>query len=100
MKLTRYEMETTINFNAEEKHALLDTRDPVMVRRMDRLVKEFPDIYQVVEETSIGKTYRFPKRYAMPKKPRVLTEEQRLKASERFRAYRKEKTDDRERENV
>lgn len=76
-KLSRYEMETTVNFNMEEKEAVLYTRDKVVMRRMDKLVEEFPGIYRVTAETDIDKTYRFPKKYALPKRPRVLSEEQR-----------------------
>lgn len=76
-KLSKYEMETTVNFNMEEKEAVLYTRDRVVMRRMDKLVEEFPGIYRVAEETDISRTYRFPKKYALPKRPRVLSEEQR-----------------------
>lgn len=76
-KLTRYEMETTINFNAEEGSAVLYTRDKAVMRRLDKLVAEFPDIYKQTDETSVGKTYTFPKRYAFPKRPRILSEERR-----------------------
>lgn len=83
-RLTRWEMETTVNFNAEEGTASLYTRDKAVMRRLDKLVKEFPDIYKLVRETDIDKTYEFPKKYAIPKRPRVLSEEQREKMRERL----------------
>ena len=45
-RLTRYEMETTINFNAEEGTAVLYTRDKAVMRRLDKLTEEFPEIYK------------------------------------------------------
>lgn len=90
-RLTRYEMETTINFNAEEGTASLYTRDKAVMRRLDRLVEEFPDIYKLVRETDIDKTYVFPKKYAIPKRPRIVSEEQREKMRERLAKAREAK---------
>lgn len=92
-KLTRYEMETTINFNMEEKTAVLYTRDRNVMRRMDALVSKFPDIYRLTEETDIGKTYEFPKKYAMPRRPRILSEEQKDAMRERFSSVRARQDD-------
>ena len=48
MKLSRYEQETIINFNAGEEMATVYTRDPAVMRRLDALVIEFPDVYRLV----------------------------------------------------
>lgn len=93
-KLTRWEMETTINFNAEEKTAVLYTRDKAVMRRLDKLTADFPDIYKCVRETDIDKTYEFPKKYAIPKRPRVLTDEQRDAMRERLARARDNRADD------
>lgn len=93
IKLTRYEMETTINFNAEEKTAILYTRDKAVMRRLDKLAAEFPDIYKIIEKTDIDKTYSFPKKYAMPKKPRILSDEQREKMAIRLAEARDRQQD-------
>jgi hypothetical protein len=42
MKLSRYEQETVINFNAGEDTATLYTRDKAVMRKVDALVIEFP----------------------------------------------------------
>lgn len=89
--LSRYEMETTVNFNAEEKTAQLYTQDKSMIRRMDKMVAEFPDLFKLKYETSVGKAYEFPKKYAMPKRPRILTEEQRAQMAERMAKTRDER---------
>ena len=92
-KLTRYEMETTVNFNAEEGTAILYTRDKAVMRRLDKLVTEFPTVYQCTRESEIDKTYVFPKKYALPKKPRVLSEEQREKMRDRLAKAREKQQD-------
>ena len=77
MKLTRYEQETIINFNAADKTAELYTRDPAIIRQLDSLVTEYPDTFKCVGETDIDKTYVMPKIAVTYRKPRRLTEEQR-----------------------
>ena len=57
-QLTKYEQETVINFNAGEKNATIYTRDKAVIRKIDTLVIEFPEVYQCINETSIDK-HRF-----------------------------------------
>lgn len=85
MKLTRYEQETIINFNAGDQTATIYTRDPAIMRKIDALVIEFPDIYKCIGETDIDKTYEMPKSFVSYRKPRRLTEEQREAAKERIK---------------
>ena len=77
MKITRYEQETIINFNAEEKTATLYTRDPAVIRKVDALVIDYPDTFKCIGETGIDKTYEMPKSAVTYRKPRKLSEEQR-----------------------
>ena len=77
MKITRYEQETIINFNAEEKTATLYTRDPAVMRKVDALVIEYPDTFKCIGETDIDKTYSMPKQYVSYRKPRKISEEVR-----------------------
>ena len=84
MKLSKYEQETIINFNAEDKEATLYTRDPAVMRRMDSLVIEFPDVYRCIGETDIDKTYEMPKSSVTYRKPRRLSADQRHAARERM----------------
>ena len=88
MKLTRYEEETIINFNAGDQTATLYTRDPAIMRKVDALVIEFPDIYKCIGETDIDKTYEMPKSLVSYRKPRRLSEEQREAARERIYAIK------------
>lgn len=83
-KLTRYEQETLINFNAGEKMATVYTRDPAIIRQMDALVTEYPQTFRCISETDIDKTYEVPKSSVTYRKPRRLSAEQREAAKERM----------------
>ena len=76
-KLSRYEQETIINFNAGEEMATVYTREPAVMRKLDALVIEFPEVYRCIGATDIDKTYEMPKLSVSYRKPRKLSEEQR-----------------------
>ena len=84
MKLTRYEQETIINFNAGEQTATLYTRDPVIMRKIDALVTEYPNIFKCICETDIDKTYSMPKSVVAYRKPRKLSLERKKSISEQM----------------
>lgn len=83
--LSKYEQETIINFNAGEQTAVVYTRDKAVMRKIDALVIEFPEVYRLVGETDIDKTYSMPKSCVSYRKPRRLSDEQRSNARERMR---------------
>ena len=76
MKLSRYEQEIVINFNADEKEATVYTANPAWVRKMDKLCNEFPEIIRLKSWTEISKTYVLPKNLVKIGKPRTLSEAQ------------------------
>lgn len=78
--LTRYEQETIISFNAGEQTATVYTRDRAVMRKLDRLAAEFPDIYKLTGQTDIDKTYSMSKSHVSYRKPRKLSDEQREQA--------------------
>ena len=82
MKLSKYEQETIINFNVAESDAVVLTRDKAVIRKLDSLVSEFPEVYKCIGETDIDKTYSMPKQYVSYRKPR--------KISAKVKAQRKE----------
>ena len=86
MKLTRYEQETIINFNAQDQMATLYTRDSAVMRKVDALVTEYPDTFKCIGETDIDKTYEMPKSVVSYRKPRKISGEQRDAAKERMKA--------------
>ena len=82
--LSRYEQETVVNYNAEEQTATVYTRDKAVMRKLDRLVADFPDIYKLIGQTDIDKTYSLPKSYVTYRKPRKISDEQREQAREQM----------------
>lgn len=88
-RMTRYEQETLINFNAGEKLATVCTRDPAVIRQMDALVTEYPQTFRCISETDIDKTYELPKSAVTYRKPRRITSEQREMARIRMNKLNK-----------
>ena len=84
-QLTKYEQETIINFNAGESDATVYTRDKAIMRKLDTLVTEFPEVYRCIGETDIDKTYSMPKSAVTYRKPRRLSDDQREAARKRAR---------------
>ena len=76
-KLLKVEQETIILFNAAEPDAKVYTRDKTVMRKLDALVAEFPEIYKCIKVTDIDKMYTMPKRYVSYRKPRKISEERR-----------------------
>lgn len=71
--LSKYEQETIINFNVAESDAVVFTRDKAVIRKLDALVNEFPEVYKCIGETDIDKTYSMPKQYVSYRKPRRIS---------------------------
>lgn len=61
MKISLYEQETGIIYNAAESKATLYTRDTAVMRKLDALVNDYSDIFKCISETDIDKTYEMPK---------------------------------------
>lgn len=82
--LTKYEMETVVNYNAGEQTATVYTMDKSVMRRLDQLVADYPDSYKLLNQTDIDKTYSMPKSYVTYRKPRAVSNEQREQARQRM----------------
>ncbi len=80
MKLSRYEQESILNYNAGEHTATLYTRDKAVMRKLDMLVADFPDTYKLTGQDEVSKTYSFPKSFIGYRKPRAVNTEQRERA--------------------
>ena len=80
MKLSRYEQETIVNYNAGEQIATVYTRDKAVMRKLDTLVADFPDTYKLIKQDEVSKTYSFSKSYVSCRKPRTVSTEQRKRA--------------------
>ena len=58
--LIKYEIEIVVNYNAGEQTATVYTRDKSVMRRLDRLVADYPESYKLLNQTEIDKTYSMP----------------------------------------
>lgn len=87
MKLSKYEQEVVINFNAEENFASLYTANPKWIRKMDGLTKMNPNLFSVVREDEVSKTYEFPKKLVCIRskvKTMSMTDKQKERATKRL----------------
>ena len=91
--LTKYEQETVINFNVAESDAVVFTRDKAVMRKLDALVTELPEVYKCIKVTDIDKTYSMPKQYVSYRKPRKISEELKKQRREMMRIMNDGKTD-------
>ena len=66
MKLSRYEQETIVSYNAGEQTATIYTRDKAVMRKLDTLVADFPATYKLMKQDEVSKTYSFPKSFQLP----------------------------------
>lgn len=78
----RYEQETIISYNNEEKTATVYTCDKSLIRKLDEMARKDSTIIETTRD-EYSKTYKLPKRYIKVKIPRQLSEEQRQKLAER-----------------
>lgn len=79
--LTRYELETCINFNQEEDMGYVFTYEPTWIRHIEQRLK----IQPYLVNDSGGKSYRIPKHLiGKPRAPKNLSAEQRKAIGERL----------------
>ena len=87
MRLSKYEQETIISFNAGEKDAIIYTRDPAVMRQLDKLAKDFPQTFHLDGQTDVDKTYSMAKTCVTYRKPRKVSEEKREQARKMINKY-------------
>ena len=101
-KPTIAEQETTINLMRDEDFATIYTCDTTMITKFDKLCKTSPDYYSLIEDTGYGKRYKVADKslISFRQKKKEMSEENKAKASERFKELhaegkigRKKKTD-------
>lgn len=93
--LSRYEQETIINYNREEKIAEIYTRDPIVMRKLEKLAEKYPKHYILKSKDEYGCVYECPKkliRFGAPAKE--LTEEEKQKRRELLAQYSYTKKND------
>jgi hypothetical protein len=69
MNLTRYEMETIVNYNEDSQLAMIYTASKPVMRRLEKLCEKYPDTYTRTGGDMYSATYTCPKdriRFAPP----------------------------------
>lgn len=87
MNLTKYEQETIINYNNEEKTASIFTYDKSLIRKLDKRLAEISDI-KLIRRGEDFAEYSLPKKWIKVSFPRQYSDEQRAEMAERMRAAR------------
>ena len=92
-KLNALSDETCAELTATTKRRKLTEHDQAVMRKLDTLVADFPDIYRLTGQDEVSKTYSFPKAHAGYRKPRAVSTEQRERARQMMIAENKAKRD-------
>ena len=88
MRLSRYEQETIITFNEEEKTAGVYTHNKALIRKLEQLTHDRPDECRLEKVSHEGQAvdYIIPKSWVKINPTRILSEEQRTAMAERAKA--------------
>jgi len=91
MKLTKYEQETIINFNEQEKTAGVYTHNGPLRRRLEQLAQERPEDCRLFKTCHDGQAveYYIPKSWLKIRPPRVTSEAQKEVLAKARRAANK-----------
>ena len=89
-----FEQEICINAMRDEKFATIYASDSTYITKLDKLCKESPDMYSLIEDTGRGKKYLLKDKtlISFRAKKRELTDEQKKQAAERMRKYQASKS--------
>lgn len=87
MNLTKYEQETIINYNNEEKTASIFTYDKSLIRKLDKRLAEMSDMKLICRGEDFAE-YSLPKKWIKVAFPRQYSDEQRAEMAERMKAAR------------
>ena len=90
-ELLKIECETIVNWNKEEPFAIVYTRDPDVMKRLDQLCTRYPELYELTKETRFDKYYQIPKGYVRFHNPAQNSQKSREDASRRMKEINKAK---------
>lgn len=83
MSISRYEQETVITFNEEEKTATVYTYNGKIKRKLESLSVDRPDeVRQTGDDTHGGLTFEIPKRWVKVNASRILSEAEKAVKAE------------------
>lgn len=90
-----FEQETSVLYMRDEDFAIIYTSDSTQMTRLDKLCKDSPTLYELVEDTSRGKRYRCNDKtlisFRSKKREVTLTEEQKQQRADNLRKAREKK---------
>ena len=90
-----FEQEICINAMRDEKFATIYASDSTYITKLDKLCKESPDMYSLIEDTGRGKKYLLKDKtlisFRAKKTTRIMTDEQKKASAERLRKARENK---------
>ena len=94
MTVSIEEQEICINSMRDEKFETIYASASTYITKLDRLCKESPDMYSLIQDTGRGKKYLLKDKtlISFRAKKRELTDEQKKQASERMRKYQVSKS--------
>lgn len=96
MALESFEKESVVGWDDSTKTAILTTWSRSLITKIDKLCKEHPNTYKLINEQeldgSICKEYEFPKRLVSFRSPnkRKMSDEQKQAASDRMKKMKKD----------
>ena len=79
MNMARYEQETIIRFNEEEKTAVIYTHNKVLRQKLEALARDRPEDCRLVKVSHSGRAvdYTIPKSWIKIVSPRIASEAQK-----------------------
>lgn len=91
MSLSIEEQEIHISASRDEEFVTAYCSDSTWITKMDKLVAKSPELFEVIAENDVSKTYKFPKRLLSIRSTivqREYTDEQRQVMAARLKAAR------------
>lgn len=85
--MTKYEKETIINFNEEERTAMISTYNRTLLKKLDGYTEQSSEIRKISGDDEFGE-YVCPKRWVKVQMPKKYSEERLAALRERMKAMR------------
>ena len=86
--LTKYEMETILNYNEAENMASVYTHNVGLMNKLRGLMEEYPEVKLVRQDYDMLEV-EVPKRWIKVSPPKRISEETKMANSKRLAEYRK-----------